>query len=96
MLAWSDAQLERWAAEFAEATFPELKGCRVLCHITRWPRAGYLAAPGFWQRACSLLDAIPAECRVQIAGDLFGAGSMESAMNGGRRAATRIMDVAAV
>jgi hypothetical protein len=60
--------------------------------VTRWPVAGYLATPGFWRQSRALLAAIPADGRVQLAGDLFGAGSMESAVRWGERAAERLWD----
>lgn len=89
----TDADIEAWAGDLAERLFPELKGHRELCEVTRWPRAGYLATPGFWQRTEALLQALPQHPRVHVAGDLFGAGSMESAARWGRRAAERIAEV---
>ncbi|MDB5971508.1 MAG: hypothetical protein JWQ90_3958 [Hydrocarboniphaga sp.] len=87
----TDAEIEAWAAGHAETLFPELKGHREICEVTRWPKAGYLATPGFWQRSRGLLRALPDQTRVQLAGDLFGAGSMESAVRWGKRAADRII-----
>lgn len=87
----SDAEIEAWAAGYAEKLFPELKGHRQLCEVTRWPKAGYLATPGFWRRSRALLHALPVDGRVQVAGDLFGAGSMESAVRWGVRAAGKII-----
>lgn len=86
----TDADIEAWAGDLAERLFPELKGHRELCEITRWPRAGYLATPGFWRRTEALLKTLSAHPRVHVAGDLFGAGSMESAARWGKRAADRI------
>jgi hypothetical protein len=59
--------------------------------VTRWPIAGYLTTPGFWRRSRELLAAIPPGGRVQLGGDLFGAGSMESAVRWGQRAADTLM-----
>jgi protoporphyrinogen/coproporphyrinogen III oxidase len=89
-LAKSDAEIEAWAADVIETVCPELRGQRDLTVVTRWPKAGYLAAPGFWRRSRDLLAALPTDGRVQIAGDLFGAGSMESAVAWGERAAERL------
>jgi protoporphyrinogen oxidase len=94
MLDWPNSKLEEWAAGFTETAFPELKGHRDMCEITRWPIAGYLATPGFWRRSRELLRALPVDGRVQIAGDLFGAGSMESAARWGYRAAERVVRAA--
>jgi protoporphyrinogen oxidase len=93
-LALPDREIETWAGGIVESLFPELRQQRDLCEIHRWPKAGYLAEPGFWRRARALLDRLPVDGRVQIAGDLFGAGSMESAVRWGKRAAQRILATA--
>ena len=91
-LEYTDAQLETWAAGVVERLCPELAGNRELSVVTRWPCAGYLADPGFWRRNSSLRDALPTRGSVQVAGDLFGAGSMESAVRWGEQAARRILE----
>jgi oxygen-dependent protoporphyrinogen oxidase len=90
-LAKSDEELEAWAASVVEGLCPELAGQRDMGHTARWPKAGYLADPGFWRRSGELLAAIPPRGRVQLAGDLFGAGSMESSVRWGERAADRLL-----
>lgn len=92
-LGHTDEQIADWAAGTVEALCPELAGRRDLAVVTRWPKAGYLATPGFWRRAAGLLDALPADGRVRLAGDLFGAGSMESAVRWGERAAIALLDL---
>lgn len=87
----TDAQLTTWAAGIVEGLCPELAGNRDLSVVTRWPSAGYLADPGFWQRNSSLRKSLSDDGPVQIAGDLFGAGSMESAARWGEHAARRIL-----
>lgn len=90
-LARDDAEIVDWASGVVESLCPELTGHRDLAVVTRWPRAGYLATPGFWRRSAALLDALPVDGRVQVAGDLFGAGSMESAVRWGELAAQRLI-----
>jgi oxygen-dependent protoporphyrinogen oxidase len=90
-LEYTDAQLEAWAAGVVEGLCPELAGNRELSVVTRWPHAGYLADPGFWRRNSALRDALPTRGPVQVAGDLFGAGSMESAARWGEHAARCIV-----
>lgn len=90
-LELSDERLEAWAGDVVERLCPELTGKRDLAVVTRWPKAGYLTTPGFWRRSRELLDALPRDGRVQLGGDLFGAGSMESAVRWGERAADRLM-----
>lgn len=91
-LDYSDAQLEGWAAGIVEELCPELAGHRDLSVVTRWPVAGYLADPGFWRRITDLRHSLQAGGPVQIAGDLFGAGSMESAVRWGEHAARRVLE----
>jgi protoporphyrinogen/coproporphyrinogen III oxidase len=86
-----DAELVSWAAGIVESLCPELAGHRDLEVVTRWPKGGYLATPGFWRRSAALLAALPPDGPVQVAGDLFGAGSMESAVRWGERAAARLL-----
>lgn len=87
----SDAELTTWARGRIEKLFPELATQFCFASISRWPLAGYLATPGFWLRTRALHEASPKNARVQIAGDLFGAGSMESAVMWGRRAAENLL-----
>jgi protoporphyrinogen/coproporphyrinogen III oxidase len=86
-----DADVTAWARGEIERLFPELAGDFHFCSISRWPITGYLANPGFWRRTKDLLHAIPETSRVQIAGDLFGAGSMESAVTWGEHAARQLI-----
>jgi protoporphyrinogen oxidase len=88
----TDGSLEAWAAGIVEQLCPELVGHRELSVVTRWPYAGYLADPGFWRRASDLRSSLPARGRIQVAGDLLGAGSMESAARWGEHAARRILE----
>jgi protoporphyrinogen oxidase len=88
----SDEQLEAWAAAIVERLCPELSGHRDMGVVTRWPFAGYLADPGFWRRTAALRDSLPARGRVLLAGDLFGAGSLESAVRSGELAAAQVLD----
>ena len=90
-LGRTDAEIVGWAAGIVESLCPELAGHRDLEVVTRWPKAGYLATPGFWRRSSALLDALPVDGPIQVAGDLFGAGSMESAVRWGELAAKRLV-----
>jgi protoporphyrinogen/coproporphyrinogen III oxidase len=91
-LGRSDEQLESWAAGIVERLCPELSGHRDMGVVTRWPFAGYLADPGFWRRTAALRNSLPAGGCVHVAGDLFGAGSLESAVRGGELAAAHVLD----
>lgn len=89
-LSRSDEDIIGWARARIEKLFPELASAFQFASVSRWPVAGYLATPGFWLRTRELMNALPAASRVQLAGDLFGAGSMESAVVWGRKAAERL------
>jgi hypothetical protein len=86
----SDGEITDWAAGIVEGLQPDLVGHRVMGDVTRWPKAGYLADPGFWIRSRDLLAALPSDSPIVLAGDLFGAGSMESSARWGERAAERV------
>jgi protoporphyrinogen oxidase len=87
----SDEDITAWARARIEKLFPEVTSAFQFASVSRWPVAGYLATPGFWLRTRELMKAQPAASRVQLAGDLFGAGSMESAAVWGRKAAERLV-----
>lgn len=91
-LAKSDAEIVAWARSEIEPRFPELAGKLSFATVSRWPRAGYFATPGFWKRTKALLDALPRQGRIQVGGDLFGAGSMESAITWGEQAARNLIE----
>lgn len=58
--------------------------------ISRWPKTAYLPDPGYWRRTAALIEALPDDGRVQIAGDVFNGSSMESAIRWGESAASRV------
>lgn len=87
----TDEELIAWGAARVERLYPELAGQRDMGVITRWPTGGYLADPGYWRRAQKLSAALP-DGPVRLAGDLFGAGSMESAVREGERASDRLLE----
>jgi protoporphyrinogen oxidase len=91
-LALSDAEAAAWGSGIIESWCPELAGHRDLAVVSRWPQTAYMASPGFWRWSKSLVDSLPQGSPVHLAGDLFGAGSMESAVCAGERAATRIIE----
>jgi len=88
-LSRSDDEIIAWARARADRLFPEVSSRFQFGSVSRWPLAGYMATPGFWLRTRGLLNVLP-RSRVHIAGDIFGAGSMESAVVWGRKAAERI------
>lgn len=90
-LGQSDEAIIAWARQEMEPLFPEVASAFRFASVARWPVAGYLAAPGFWLRTRDLMQQIPESGRVQLAGDLFGAGSMESAVTWGEQAALRLI-----
>ncbi|MET0657635.1 MAG: NAD(P)/FAD-dependent oxidoreductase [Steroidobacteraceae bacterium] len=87
----SDEELIGWARAQMERLYPEVKGRFLFGHAGRYARAGYLATPGYFQRTARLIAALPKNGRIQIGGDVFGAGSMEAAVLWGERAAKNII-----
>jgi protoporphyrinogen/coproporphyrinogen III oxidase len=90
-LEQSDEVIIRWAQARVDKYFPEVSAHFRFAIVSRWPRAGYSASPGFWLRTRSVRSYLSETSRVQIAGDIFGAGSMESAVLSGEDAADRII-----
>jgi oxygen-dependent protoporphyrinogen oxidase len=91
-LAKHDDDIMAWARGEIERLFPELQGHFEFSVVSRWPVAGYLAKPGFWKDTRALLDASSGAGRVQLAGDIFGGGSMESAVTWGEAAARNLIE----
>lgn len=87
----SDEDLVAWGRSQIESLFPEVGGHFQFGHVSRYDRAGYLAEPGYFKRVAAIIDAIPVDCRIQLGGDFFGAGSMEAAVLWGERAAGRVI-----
>jgi protoporphyrinogen oxidase len=88
----SDETLTLWARQEIERFFPELAGHFKFATVSSWPVSGYTAAPGFWRRTRALRAALPVTTSIQLGGDVFGAGSMESAVAWGVRAAGHVID----
>jgi protoporphyrinogen oxidase len=88
-LEFSDAEITSWADDLVAGWYPELAGRRDLSVITRWQRTGYVPTPGFFQRSRDLRKALP-QGRIQATATLFGSGSLERAVLGGERAASRL------
>jgi len=86
----TEAEISHWATGLVGRLFPELTGHHDFTHVSYWQQAGYLAEPGFWRRVDDLKARLPRSSRIQLAGDLFGAGSMESAVRSGERAAAAL------
>lgn len=84
-----------WARRRMEALHPEVAGHFLFGHVGRYWQAGYLCDPGYFRRTAKLLAELPKDSRVQLAGDVFGGGSMEVAVTWGQDAARRLLDATA-
>lgn len=88
--AMSDDAIIAWGRERIERWYPELQGHFLFGHVGREPRTAYFATPGFYRHTTKLFADL-APSRVQLAGDLFGAGSMEAAVVWGEKTADRVL-----
>lgn len=86
----SDEEIIRWGREHIERWYPELRGHFIFGYVGREPRTAYWATPGFYRRTAKLFADL-APSRVQLAGDMFGAGSMEAAVVWGEKSAERVL-----
>jgi protoporphyrinogen oxidase len=91
MAAKSDEQLLAWARSQIEPLYREVSGHFLFGQVGRYARAGYRAGPGFFQLMSRLIRALPQSGRIHLAGDVFGAGSMEAAVMWGERAASNLL-----
>jgi protoporphyrinogen oxidase len=89
--AMSNDEIIEWGRRQMEALYPEIAGHFVFGLVTRQPKTVCFADPGFYRRTAALIESIPKHSRVQLAGDVFGAGSMEAAVVWGERAADRVL-----
>jgi protoporphyrinogen oxidase len=89
-VAMSDEAIVSWGRERIERWYPELKGHFLFGHVSREARTACFASPGFYRRTTKLFADL-APSRVQLAGDMFGAGSMEAAVVWGEKAADRVL-----
>lgn len=87
----SDAALIDWGRKQMETLYPEVRGHFVFGHVQHQPKTVCFSDPGFYRRTAKLLTAIPKDSRVQLGGDVFGAGSMEAAVVWGERAADNVL-----
>jgi hypothetical protein len=87
----TDEAVIQWGRTQVESLFPELGDQFEFGDVKRYPQAAYLATPGFYIRVNDFLGRLNPASRVQLAGDVFGAGSMEAAAVWGERAAVRAL-----
>lgn len=87
----SDGEIIRRGLALTTSLMPELASAFRFASVNRWKRAGSLATPGYYRTIRELTAAIDGQCPVQLAGDVFGAGSMEAAIRGGHAAADRLL-----
>ncbi|MGE4431545.1 MAG: NAD(P)/FAD-dependent oxidoreductase [Sphingobium sp.] len=86
-----DSEIIRRGIALATSLMPELSSSFRFASVSRWKRAGSLATPGYYRNIRDLMAAIDAASPIQLAGDIFGAGSMEAAIRGGHGAADRLL-----
>lgn len=85
----TDAEIASWADDLVTSWYPDLGGHRDMSVISRWRRTGYVPTPGFFERSRELRKALP-QGRIQATSTLFGSGSLERAVLGGEKAASRL------
>jgi oxygen-dependent protoporphyrinogen oxidase len=87
-----DSEIVRRGLALATSLMPELASSFRFASVSRWKRARSLATPGYYRNIRDLITAIDTASPIQLAGDIFGAGSMEAAILGGRGAADRLLE----
>jgi len=90
-LAMNDEEIRGHARDFVESLMPELAGSLRFIHISRWPRAGSLAVPGYFKTVKEIISRLDRYGPIQLAGDFYAAGSMETAVRTGKQAAENLI-----
>ncbi len=79
---------------FVDRVFPELAGHRDMAHVTRWPRAVPMPAPGIYRKMYEVRNNLDANraSRVQLAGDYLSCVGQNTAIVHGEKAARNLID----
>lgn len=88
-----DDELVVQCAGIAEKLFPELAGQLDMNHVTRWPQAVPMPAPGIYKRMHQVRQNLDAQStgRVQLAGDYLSCVGQNTAVVYGNRAARNLI-----
>ena len=91
MMEWSDEQIVKAVTADIERLFPGALAAQHFARVVRW-REGMPKSPVGRARALAAYRATrPRDCRVWLAGDYMGMATLESAIETGTWAATRIL-----
>jgi oxygen-dependent protoporphyrinogen oxidase len=92
MMEWPDEQIVNAVTADIERLFPGAMAAQHFARVVRW-REGMPKSPVGRARALAAYRATrPRDCRVWLAGDYMGMGTLESAIETGTWAATRILE----
>jgi len=91
MMQWSDEQIIDAAAADVERLFPGALAARRFARVVRWPEGMPKSPVGRARALAEYRRTRPATCRVWLAGDYMGLPTLESAIDTGRWAASRIL-----
>ena len=89
-----DEELVRECSTFVESVFPELAGTQDMSHVSRWPRAVPLPAPGLYRSMYKVRQNLDrrSSARVQLAGDYLSCVGQNTAIVYGEKAARHLID----
>jgi len=91
MMDWPDEQVVGAVAEDIERLFPGAFKTKQFVRLVRWPEGMPKSPVGRARALAEYRRTRPATCRVWLAGDYMGLPTLESAIDTGRWAASRIL-----
>lgn len=91
MMEWPDEKIVDTIAPDIERLFPGALAARQFARVVRWPEAMPKRPVGCARTLAEYLRTRPPGCRVWLAGDYMGMGTLESAIQTGTWAADRIL-----
>lgn len=88
---YDDAAIEREMTPEIARFIPGFEHNLAFSHISRWPRATPVSYAGMWKQVRIFRESVPANARIQFAGDYLNIPGTKAASYSGERAAKRII-----
>lgn len=90
--ACSDEEAARRALDKAIKVLPELAGLVESTYVHRWDAVATMSRPGCYAALRDFVDGLDPRARVQLAGDFYALGSVNTAVTAGENAARRLIE----
>lgn len=88
----SDEDACRLALDKATKVLPELAGLVESHYVHRWDAVATMSRPGSYVELQAFVDSLDPRSRIQLAGDFYALGSVNTAVTAGERCARRLIE----